>query len=69
MSISKRAKSFGAYYLREVIMVKIDRCEAFDKLPKLLQVSMVHSGALPHGDEAVQNMANKLEGIDDPMPR
>lgn len=50
-------------------MVKIDRCEAFDRLPKLLQVSMVHSGALPHGDEAVQNLAAKLEGTDDTMPR
>lgn len=50
-------------------MVKIDRCEAFDRLPKLLQVSMVHSGALPHGDEAVQNMANKLEGIEETQPK
>lgn len=38
------------------------RGKNFDKLPKLLQVSMIHSGALPDNDADVQNLADKMEG-------
>ena len=37
------------------------RGAAFGRLPKLVQVSMIHSGALPDTDAAVEQLARKME--------
>jgi len=58
---AKAPKDSGHTKLAEVIFMKQERGEAFNRLPKLLQVSMIHSGALPKNDSEIKNLADKLE--------
>lgn len=34
---------------------------AFDKVPKLVQVTMVHSAGVPKSDEEIRKLAEKME--------
>ena len=38
-----------------------ERKKAFDKAPKLVQVTMVHSAGVPKSDEETRKLAEKME--------
>ena len=51
----------AAILSREVIKMKDIRGKEFSRLPKLVQVSLIQSGALPENDEDAGRLGRKME--------
>jgi len=47
--------------LMEVSNLNKKCSKAFDNLPKLMQVTMVHSAGIPKTDEEVRKLAEKMQ--------
>ena len=45
----------------EVSILTKKRNEAFEKQPKLVQITMVHSGGVPKSDEETRKLADNMK--------
>ena len=59
--LTKALRLLGILIGMEVIVMNNERKKAFDKAPKLVQVTMVHSAGVPKSDEETRKLAEKME--------